>query len=107
VTGLPAPGRRVPDALLGTLALLNEAWARLARRPVLVSWQGFRTLRRERTNTAFDSSKAERALGLRFRPLEDTFRDAVEWFATHGYVDRARLPRSGETLAAPPVPRMS
>ncbi|AKI98753.1 nucleoside-diphosphate-sugar epimerase [Archangium gephyra] len=107
VTGLPAPGRRVPDALLGTLALLNEAWARLSRRPVLVSWQGFRTLRRERTNTAFDSSKAERALGLRFRPLEETFRDAVEWFATHGYVDRARLPRSVGSLAVPPVPRVS
>ncbi len=107
VTGLPAPTRRVPDALLATLALLNEAWARLSRRPVLVSWQGFRTLRRERTNTAFDSSKAERMLGLRFRPLEETFRDAVEWFVTHGYVDRARLPRTVGSLAAPPMPRVS
>ncbi|WP_257446683.1 SDR family oxidoreductase [Archangium lipolyticum] len=93
VTGLPAPERQVPDALLGTLALMNEAWARLTGRPVLVSWQGFRTLRRERTNMAFDSSKAERTLGLRFRPLEETFTDAVQWFTANGYVDRARLPR--------------
>jgi len=107
VTGLPAPKRRVPDALLGTLALLNEAWARLSGRPVLVSWQGFRTLRRERTNTAFDSSKAERTLGIRFRPLEETFTDAVEWFATHGYVDRARLPRAGGPMVAATVQRMS
>ncbi|OJH41330.1 SDR family oxidoreductase [Cystobacter ferrugineus] len=103
VTGLPAPERQVPDVLLGTLALLNETWARLSGRPVLVSWQGFRTLRRERTNTAFDSSKAERLLGIRFRPLEETFTDAVEWFATNGYVDRARLPRA----VASPVPRVS
>ncbi|MFY0576723.1 hypothetical protein ACN28S_22430 [Cystobacter fuscus] len=107
VTGLPAPKRQVPDALLGTLALLNEAWARLSGRPVLVSWQGFRTLRRERTNTAFDSSKAERTLGIHFRPLEETFTDAVEWFATHGYVDRARLPRAVGPMATSPVPRVS
>jgi nucleoside-diphosphate-sugar epimerase len=103
VTGLPAPKRQVPDVLLGTLALLNETWARLSGRPVLVSWQGFRTLRRERTNTAFDSSKAVRLLGIRFRPLEETFTDAVEWFSTNGYVDRARLPRA----VASPVPRVS
>ncbi|NMO16190.1 SDR family oxidoreductase [Pyxidicoccus fallax] len=107
VTGLPAPKRRVPDALLGTLALVNEAWARLSGRPVLVSWQGFQTLRRERTNTAFDPSKSERALGLRFRPLEETFTDAVEWFAAHGYVDRARLPRMVAPGTVLPVPRVS
>ncbi|WP_224244714.1 hypothetical protein [Hyalangium gracile] len=61
---------------------------------------GFRTLRRERTNTAFDASKAERTLGIRFRPLEETFTDAVEWFVRHGYVDRARLPRGVASPAA-------
>lgn len=94
VTGLPAPQRRVPDAVLGALALANEAWARLSGKPALVSWQGFRTLRRERTNTKFDPSKSERELGLTFRPLDETFRDAVEWFIAHGQVERSRLPRA-------------
>jgi nucleoside-diphosphate-sugar epimerase len=92
VTGLPAPRRRVPDGVLGALALTSEAWARLSGKPALVSWQGFRTLRRERTNTRFDPSKSGRELGLTFRPLEETFRDAVEWFIAHGAVERSRVP---------------
>jgi nucleoside-diphosphate-sugar epimerase len=91
VTGVPAPRRAVPTAALAALALAQEAWARLSGRPVLLSWQGYRTLRREGGSARFDSSKAERELGVSFRPLRDTFADAVAWFVAQGMLPRASL----------------
>jgi dihydroflavonol-4-reductase len=35
---------------------------------------------RERERTRFDSSKAERELEIRFRPLEETLGDVVNWY---------------------------
>ena len=36
----------------------------------------------------FDNSKARRELGMEFRPLEDSIRDAIEWFELNGYLKR-------------------
>lgn len=38
-----------------------------------------------------DSSKAREELGLTVRPLEQTLRDAVVWFAAHGYIKQAQV----------------
>ena len=40
--------------------------------------------------TCFSSLRAERELGYRIRPLEDTVADAWDWFCEHGYVRRQR-----------------
>ncbi|MCA9551322.1 MAG: NAD(P)H-binding protein [Myxococcales bacterium] len=79
ITGVPGPRRRVPMGLLGVVALLQEVWARLTGRPVLMGLAIYRTLRREGPHGAFDSTRAQRELGVAFRPLEETFRDAVVW----------------------------
>lgn len=92
LSGVPAPRRRVPMPLLAVIALANEVWARLTGRPVLVSWSGYRTLMREREQARFDSSKAERELGVHFRPLADTLRDALAWFEAEGMVPRTARP---------------
>lgn len=100
VTGVAAPQRLMPTPALAVFALLSEAWARLSGRPVLMSWAGYRTLRREGGSMFFDSSKAQRELGVSFRPLEETFTDAVRWFTEHGMarLDKASLPQ-GCTVA--------
>jgi dihydroflavonol-4-reductase len=81
VTGVPAPTRRVPMALVAVVAACNEAWARLTGRPVLLSRATYQNLRETGPYNAYDSSPAERELGVTFRPLEETLRDAVAWLA--------------------------
>jgi dihydroflavonol-4-reductase len=36
----------------------------------------------------FTAAKAERELGFRARPYREALRDAVAWFAEHGYLRR-------------------
>lgn len=87
VTGVRAPTRRLPFALLAGVALANEAWARLSGRPVLIGLATLRTIRDDGPHGRFDSSRAERELGVRFRPLEETLRDAVAWLREAGMLE--------------------
>lgn len=87
VTGVVAPTRRVPMRLLGAVALVQEAWARLSGRPVLLGLATYRLLRDDGPHGRFDSSRAERELGVRFRPLEETLADAVRWLDEHGMLE--------------------
>ena len=80
VTGIPAPSRAVPPWLLWSIALASEAFARLTRRPVLLSLATVRLMRREAGRTRFDPAKSERELGLRWRALSQTLADEVAWF---------------------------
>ena len=41
-----------------------------------------------RQSHCFASARAERELGYRIRPLDETLRDAWQWFVQHGYVGR-------------------
>lgn len=88
VTGVPAPRRTIPLPLLWPLAAGGEAWARLTGRPVLLGLATVRLIAREAERTRFDHAKSERALGLAFRPVEDTLRDEVEWYRTNGWLTR-------------------
>lgn len=83
-TGVPAPRRRVPMALLAVVAAANELRARLTGAPVLIGLASLRTLREEGPHNRYDSSKAERELGVRFRSVEETLRDAVAWLRDEG-----------------------
>jgi hypothetical protein len=50
------------------------------------------------------SVKGEHELDVRFRPVDETLRDAVEWFRAHGYVKGA-APRD-RSQAAPRSPQV-
>jgi len=89
VTGMKAPRRRVPMPLLYVMAGISETWARLTRRPVLLSLATTRLMAQERGRTHFDHTKRERELGLGFRPIEDTLRDEVDWYRAHGWLANA------------------
>jgi len=83
-TGAAAPTRRIPFTVLAAVAAANEVWARLSGRPVLIGLATYRNLREEGPHNRYDSSKAERELGVRFRPVEATLRDAAEWLEAAG-----------------------
>ena len=84
VAGIPAPSRRIPLLLLRIIAALNEGFARLTGRPVLLSWAMVRTIAAENGRSHFNPAKSARELGLTFRPVEDTLRDEIDWFRRHG-----------------------
>jgi dihydroflavonol-4-reductase len=101
ITGVPAPRRRIPFALLAMVATVNEAWARLTGRPVLVGLATYHNLREQGAHNLYDSSPAERDLGVRFRPLEKTLRDAVAWLDDNRMMPAAaRVPATRQTLRA-------
>ncbi|MGH7785901.1 MAG: SDR family oxidoreductase [Candidatus Binatia bacterium] len=76
-SGVPAPRRRIPHAAAMVFAWLSETVGRLTGQPVLITREGLRTMHAKLRMT---SAKAERELGARFRPLDDTLRDVVAWY---------------------------
>lgn len=88
VTGIPAPRLPLPRALLLPLAVVAPLVSRhLTRRPPIMSIPRARMTGRR---YYYDTTKAERELGLTFRDLRDTVRDAAVWFRDHGYVRNRR-----------------
>ena len=78
ITSVAAPKRMIPDFFLLAYAFFSEVYARITGKPVLLSWAGVQSMRRERPHGQFDSSKAERELGVTFRPLAETFGDTFK-----------------------------
>jgi dihydroflavonol-4-reductase len=93
VSGVRSPRLRIsyPVALL--MAYASEAMARLRGTETLITVTGIRTLQ---DRSQVDASKAQRELGHRPRPVEDTLRDAVAWY-------RANQPEKIVNLAAKPM----
>jgi dihydroflavonol-4-reductase len=84
VTGVPAPTRKIPYALSLAVGAVSQTWARLTGGEALVTLAAVRTMHgRNKVNSA----KAARELGASFRPFDDTVRDEVEWFRSHGYTN--------------------
>lgn len=80
VTSLPAPTLRLPHTVVMTYAWAAEVFGRLTGRKVLVTREAVRTLH---AKLKWTSRKAERELGVTFRPLEETLRDMVAWYREH------------------------
>ncbi|NPD16703.1 SDR family oxidoreductase [Xinfangfangia sp. D13-10-4-6] len=84
VTGIPAPRRQIPVAVLWPIAALQEIIARVTGRPALLSLATVRTMRAEAERTRFNPEKSRNELGLTFRPIAETIRDEVGWFRGQG-----------------------
>jgi dihydroflavonol-4-reductase len=87
LTGRQPPRVRVPYALAWCGAACMEAVARLTGGAPRVPLTAVRMARKR---MYFSPAKAIRELGLPQTDVRVALRDAVEWFAAHGY---ARLPR--------------
>lgn len=79
-SGVPAPKMRLPFGLVLVVAFIQETIGRLTGRQVLMTRESVRTLHGQHKMT---SAKAQRELGARFRPLEETLKDVVEWYRLH------------------------
>ncbi len=87
VSGIPAPGRRVPKALALLAASFQEVRSKLGGAPPNITRERLRAVFAERR---WDASKARRDLGVSFRPIEETLRDTVRWFVEQGLAPGVR-----------------
>jgi dihydroflavonol-4-reductase len=79
VTGQAGPRRQAPTWLMFVLAMGYELHARLTGKPALLSLASARTLVND-YGRRFSSEKTRRELGVVFRPVDQTLRDAVAWY---------------------------
>lgn len=86
ITGRPAPRLRVPWALAWCGAACMEGVARVTRRPPPFSLTAVRMARKR---MFFSADRAVRELGLPQTDTRVALREAVEWFAAHGYAGGA------------------
>jgi dihydroflavonol-4-reductase len=86
VSGVPAPTRRIPLALLYTLAVFYEAYARITGKPVLISVASARLIMEQAGRSLYNHAKSERELSLAFRPVEETLTDVIAWYRCNGYL---------------------
>lgn len=84
VTGVKAPKRGLPAALLWVIASIQELNARMTGKPALLSLATVRTMRDEYERSRFSADKTMRELGVGFRPVADTIRDEVGWLKGRG-----------------------
>ncbi len=92
ITGIPAPNVRIPRSVLLPLAYLSEGVSRVTGREPLVPLDGIRMAHKM---MFYSGEKAVRELGLVLTPVEEAFRDAVEYFSTPEYLGRAARPLPG------------
>jgi dihydroflavonol-4-reductase len=78
--------RRLVKLPLRTVTLLAHGLDWLADRRGKEPRISGKALRYASQNLYYDNTKARRELGLTFRPVEDSIRDALEWFQANGYL---------------------
>jgi dihydroflavonol-4-reductase len=98
-TGVKAPTARLPFAGALVLAALAETWSRFTGKPSVMSLESIRLMN---ARLAVTAAKAERELGVTFRPFGHTLADSVAWAD-------ARLHKSDATTlsAGPPECRIA
>jgi len=83
ISGVKAPRMEIPDWLALSIAWLLETWTGLIGGVNPMPLAGVQTLL-EKANLS--SAKAERELGVTFRPFTDTLKDTVLWYQSQGYL---------------------
>jgi dihydroflavonol-4-reductase len=83
ITGHPPPRWRLPHNLILPIAHLMEGWTKLVGSgEPRVTVNGVRLAKKR---MFFSSSRAEREFDYQARPLDEAFRDAIDWFHQNGY----------------------
>jgi dihydroflavonol-4-reductase len=97
LAGVRRPVLTLPYPLAHTAAFVLEAAAdRVTRREPLLTRAVVRTAQ---LGLRADCAKSERELGVTYRPLEESVRDALTWFAREGYLKSATVRRHLESGA--------
>jgi dihydroflavonol-4-reductase len=83
VSGVSGPRLRISAPVALTLAWLSQTTARLTGGTTLLTVSGVKTILNPHN---ISSEKAIRELGVKFRMLEDTLRDTVNWYKSQSVV---------------------
>jgi dihydroflavonol-4-reductase len=83
ITGVPAPGMRVPYFVALAAARVDETVSRFTGKPPKAPLAG---VRMAKYKMFFNPAKAIRELGLPQTPPKQALADAVQWFREQGYV---------------------
>lgn len=83
VSGVPAPRVQIPGVIMRLLAVFSTWMGRLTGRKPAVPIEGIKVML---AALAYDSTKAQRELGVQFRPLEVTLKDQVAWYRQANYL---------------------
>jgi dihydroflavonol-4-reductase len=87
ITGIRAPGFRVPYSVAYAAACVDETIARFTGKPPKAPIAG---VRMARYKMFFNPAKAIRELGLPQTPPGQALADAVDWFRANGYVRKGK-----------------
>ena len=88
IAGVKTPTRDLPLPILYILAALQELYARITGKPILLSLATVRLMLKEAGRTHFNHAKSERELKLTFRPIEQTVADTVAWYRSHDWLPK-------------------
>ena len=83
-SGVTAPTRRIPLAMLRALAAGYELYGGITGKPAPVSRASVKLLAQEAGRSHYDHAKSERELGCTFRPTEETLADTIAWYRANG-----------------------
>lgn len=87
VVGVPSPRLNIPGWAIPVMGLIFDT-LKLLHIPVTGNLDS-RAVRLLKERLYYDNSKAVAELGLQTRPLEESVRDAYEWYKANGYLEKA------------------
>ena len=88
ITGLPAPGMKIPHGLALGVAYVNSAFSRLVGKEPGIPVEGVKIARHK---MFVDASRARRELGFQPGPVAGALERAVRWYQANGYVRAGRV----------------
>jgi dihydroflavonol-4-reductase len=86
VADVAVPTRSIPMFALYGIASVQEVYARITGKPILLSLATVKLMAQEGDRTRFNHAKSERDLGLHFRPIEQTIGDTIGWYRNNGWL---------------------
>lgn len=89
IAGIKTPTRNLPFWLLYLLASVQELYARISGKPILLSLATVKLMRKEARRSHFNHTKSEQQLQLKFRSVEQTIADTVAWYRSNGWLSSA------------------
>jgi len=83
VSGVPAPKLKLPGFAMGILAVVSTWIGQLRGQKSEIPIEGVKIML---ATLAYDSTKAQRELGIQFRPLDESLHAMVTWYRQANYL---------------------
>src|SRR6266478_3487573 len=96
ITGLRAPGLKIPHGLALGVAYANTVFSRLLGREPGIPIEGVKIARHM---MFVDCSRAKRELGFKADPVSAALERAVRWYEANGYIAKGRARRMARAAA--------